>query len=85
MEYLESLEASHQLRDMKNLNTVFHFTPLSVFTEPRYSQFLSSLGPEVSHVMLNESCGGLGLPDVTSYTHKLRMIRRTVLTVITLS
>ena len=55
MEYLESLEASHQLRDMKNLNTVFHFTPLSVFTDPRYSQFLSSLGPEVSHVMLNES------------------------------
>ena len=32
-------------------------------------------GEGVSHIMLNEGCDGLGLPDVTSYTHKLRMIR----------
>ena len=51
------------------------FTPFSVFTSPRYTKFLASLGEDVHHVMLNESCEGLGLPDVTSYTHKLRMIR----------
>ena len=75
LEYLDSLEESERLRNINNLNTVFHFTPLSVFTAPRYSEFLASLGEGVSHVMLNESCAGLGLPDVTSYTHKLRMIR----------
>ena len=75
VEYLDSLEGSDRLRNIENLNTVFHFTPLSVFTEPRYREFLASLGEGVSHIMLNESCEGLGLPDVTSYTHKLRTIR----------
>ena len=75
LEYLDSLESKERLRNIRNLNTVFHFSPLSVFTSPRYSQFLASLGEGVSHVMLNEGCDGLGLPDVTSYTHKLRMIR----------
>ena len=75
LEYLDSLESSERLRNINNLNTVFHFTPLSVFTSPRYTKFVASLGEGVSHVMLNESCDGLGLPDVTSYTHKLRTIR----------
>ena len=75
MEYLDGLEASQKLRNIDKLSTVFHFTPVSVFTDPRYSAFLSSLGPDVSHVMLNESCEGLGLPDVSSYTHKLRLVR----------
>ena len=75
VEYLDSLESRERLRNINNLNTVFHFTPLSVFTSPRYTKFLAALGEGVNHVMLNESCDGLGLPDVTSYTHKLRMIR----------
>ena len=57
------------------LDTVFHFSPPSVFSSPEYKQFRDSLGPGVRHVVLNESCRGLGMADVSSYSHRLRSIR----------
>jgi len=75
VEYLDSLESCHKLKTIDNLQTVFHFSPNEVVTNPRYSKWLEELGENVNHIVLNESCRGLGLPDVTAYTHKLRRIR----------
>ena len=41
----------------------------------RYKQWMRKLGDKVSHIFLNESCRGLGLPAVSEFTHKLGMIR----------
>jgi hypothetical protein len=75
LEYLGSLESSKELMNLTNLETVFHFSPYEVVTSPRYKQWLEGVGESVNHILLNESCKGLGSPDVTAYTHKLRMIR----------
>ena len=75
LEYLDSLESCEKLRTVENLDTVFHFSPNEVVTSPRYRKWLEEKGEKLTHILLNESCRGLGLPDVTAYTHKLRMIR----------
>ena len=75
LEYLDSLESSKELMSLTNLETVFHFSPYEVVTSPRYKQWLEGVGESVNHILLNESCKGLGSPDVTTYTHKLRVIR----------
>eukprot|EP00090_Calanus_glacialis_P004185 TRINITY_DN13097_c0_g1_i2.p1 TRINITY_DN13097_c0_g1~~TRINITY_DN13097_c0_g1_i2.p1 ORF type:complete len:896 (-),score=340.30 TRINITY_DN13097_c0_g1_i2:90-2777(-) len=75
LEYLDSLESSEELKNLNNLEAVFHFSPDEVVSSPRYKQWLKGVGDNVNHILLNESCKGLGLPDVTAYTHKLRMIR----------
>ena len=81
---LPSMEYAHNLTGPKlaglakmssSLDTVFHFSPASVFSSPEYRQFCDSLGPGVRHVVLNESCRGLGMADVSSYPHKLRTIK----------
>ena len=81
---LPSMEYAHNLTEPKltglaqtasSLDTVFHFSPPSVFASPEYRQFCDSLGPGVRHVVLNESCRGLGMADVSSYSHKLRTIK----------
>jgi len=75
MEYLDSLESCDKLQNIDNLQTVFHFSPDEVVDSPRYKKWLEGMGENVNHILLNESCRGLGLPDVTAYTHKLRKIR----------
>ena len=81
---LPSMDYAHNLKESKladlaqttsSLDTVFHFSPPSVFNSPEYRQFCDSLGPAVRHVVLNESCRGLGMADVSAYSHKLRTIR----------
>lgn len=73
--YLQALLDSQALQKVENLQTVFHFSPSSVVHNPKYQAWMSALGPSVSHVLLNEDSMGLGLPDVSSYQHKLRTIR----------
>eukprot|EP00092_Neocalanus_flemingeri_P001499 GFUD01001600.1.p1 GENE.GFUD01001600.1~~GFUD01001600.1.p1 ORF type:complete len:865 (+),score=362.31 GFUD01001600.1:341-2935(+) len=75
LEYLDSLESCESLRKVENLETVFHFSPQEVVTSPKYRKWMEEVGEDVTHILLNESCRGLGLPDVTSYTKKLSMIR----------
>jgi len=75
LEYLDSMERSERLKNIKNLETVFHFSPYEVVTSPRYKSWLEQVGENVNHVLLNETCRGLGMPDVTSYTQQLRTMR----------
>ena len=72
--FLSNLTKS-KLTNIKNLNTVFHFTPSDVFKSDIYQDYIKSLGGEVTHVVMNDTCRGLGMSDVTSYCHKLRNIR----------
>ena len=78
-EYLHNL-AGPRLAGLASLqpalDTVFHFSPPEVVSSAEYRQFCTGLGPAVKHVMLNESCRGLGMSDVSSYSYKLRSIRQ---------
>ena len=77
MEYLDSLENSKQLQYIENLETVFHFTPYEVVNTQRYRNWMTKIGGKgkVNHILLNESCGGLGLPHVSELSQQLRRIR----------
>jgi len=78
MEYLDSLERNEKLKRIKNLQTVFHFSPQDVVTSDRYKKWIKEISMEnenINHVLMNESCRGLGLPDVSSYCQKLRTIK----------
>ena len=73
--FLPSLQTEKQLTSIPNLDTVFHFSPPEVVASPGYQDYLAALGPSVNHVVLNQSCLGLGLHDVYSYTDKMRLLR----------
>jgi len=73
--FLPSLQTEKQLTSIPNLDTVFHFSPPEVVASPGYQDYLAALGPGVRHVVLNQSCLGLGLHDVHSYTDKMRLLR----------
>merc|ERR1719483_1725524 len=75
LEYMDSLESCEKLRAIDSLETIFHFSPDNVVTSPRYKQWLEGMGEKVTHILLNESCRGDGLPEVTAFTHKLRIIK----------
>ena len=68
LEYLDTLEICEKLRNVDSFETVFHFSPYDVVNSPRYTKWLEGLGESVNHILLNENCKDLGLPDVTSYS-----------------
>jgi len=74
-EYFESFLKSSELKEISNLDTVFHFTPASVARTPEYQQWVRSLGNSVRHVAINDENEGLGLAAVASFHHKLSTIR----------
>ena len=73
--YLAGLEAAEELLSIDHLHTVFHFSPPDVVSTSQYQSFMTKLGTNVSHVMINSHNSGLGLPDVTAHQHKFHQIR----------
>jgi len=74
LNYCHNLEKLGALHNIPRLDTVFHFSPLNVFHDERYKRYISSLGNNVRHVFLNETCRGLGLIDVSAHAARLNTI-----------
>jgi ribonuclease Z len=74
IEFLGSLENSYKLKESKQLEYIFHFTPSLVAKDPRYVSWMQTLPPTVKHVFLNDNSSGMGLNAVTAHQTKLRYI-----------
>jgi len=74
-EYVDRLHACDRLTTIDKLETVFHFSPPEVVASTSYRRWMEKVGGKVTHILLNENCRDLGLPETMSHTHKLRMIK----------
>jgi len=77
-EYLDSLLESVPLKEIKNLQHVFHFTPREVAEDQRYVSWMKGFPSTVNHVFINQHSTGIGLNSVSLLQARLNMINPTL-------
>lgn len=79
--YLDSFTNNHLLSKYHNPESpedfphvVVHFTPANVMAHPRYIQWMEKFRVTTKHLVLNDSCKGMGSEAVHRIQHKLNIL-----------
>ena len=64
-DYLDPLLAEPKLKaeNLSRIQGIFHFSPLQVVQDDKYSTWMNTFSSEIKHVMMNEASEGYGTVD----------------------